>query len=112
LEQARQEATDLSERADALRREVTTLDSPAALAERAKELGMVFSGDPARLVVQPDGTVVVVGEPKPAEAPAPPPPPPADPPVNHAPGLPEDVPQQGQDSPQQGAVEPPAAGAG
>lgn len=75
LEQAKKEATDLSERADALQREVTKLGSPAALAERARELGLVFPGEPARLVVQPDGTVVVVGEPKPAEAPAPPAPP-------------------------------------
>src|SRR5437870_6919772 len=61
LEKARQEATDLSERADTLQREVTKLDSPSVLAERAKQLGMVFPGDPARLVVQPDGTIVVVG---------------------------------------------------
>jgi cell division protein FtsL len=74
LEQARKEATDLSERADTLQREVTKLDSPSALAQRAKELGMVFPGDPARLVVQPDGTITVVGDPKPAQAPAVPPP--------------------------------------
>jgi cell division protein FtsB len=73
LEQARKEATDLSERADTLQREVTKLDSPSALAERAKELGMVFPGDPARLVVQPDGTITVVGDPKAAQAPAAPP---------------------------------------
>jgi cell division protein FtsB len=73
LEQARKEATDLSERADTLQREVTKLDSPSALAERAKELGMVFPGDPARLVVQPDGTITVVGDPQPAQAPAAPP---------------------------------------
>lgn len=73
LEQARKEAADLSERADTLQREVTKLDSPSALAERAKELGMVFPGDPARLVVQPDGTITVVGDPKAAQAPAAPP---------------------------------------
>jgi hypothetical protein len=73
LEKAKQEANDLSERAATLQREVTKLDSPAALAQRAKELGMVLPGDPARLVVQPDGSVVVVGEPKPATSAAPPP---------------------------------------
>jgi cell division protein FtsB len=74
LERARQDATDLSERSDALQREVSKLDSPSALAERAKELGMISSGDPARLVVQPDGTIAVVGDPKPATSAAPPPP--------------------------------------
>src|SRR2546430_2205365 len=73
LEKAKQDANDLSERAASLQREVTNLDSPAALAQRAKELGMVLPGDPARLVVQPDGSVVVVGEPKPATGTAAPP---------------------------------------
>jgi cell division protein FtsB len=72
LERAKQESTDLSERADVLKREVSKLDSPSALAQRAKELGMVFPGDPARLVVAPDGTITVVGEPKQAPSQAPP----------------------------------------
>ena len=76
LDEAKQAANDLSERAEVLQREVTKMDSPSAIAQRAKELGMVLPGDPARLVVQPDGTVVVVGEPKAAEGPAAPPPPP------------------------------------
>jgi hypothetical protein len=75
LDEAKQAATDLSERAEVLQREVTKMDSPSEIARRAKELGMVLPDDPARLVVQPDGSVVVVGEPKAAEAPAPPPPP-------------------------------------
>jgi hypothetical protein len=84
LEDAKQAANDLSERAEVLQREVTKMDSPSALAQRAKELGMVLPGDPARLVVQPDGTIVVVGEPKVAQAPAPPPvpAPPAAPPAD------------------------------
>jgi hypothetical protein len=70
LDEAKQGATDLAERAEVLQREVTKMDSPSEIARRAKELGMVLPGDPARLVVQPDGTVVVVGEPKPAQGPA------------------------------------------
>ncbi len=72
LEQAKQEADRLAEYAAELQREVTAMESAASLAERAKAMGMVPAGDPARLVVKPDGTVVVVGEPTPVEAPAPP----------------------------------------
>jgi hypothetical protein len=75
LEEAKQEADQLAERAAHLQREVTEDESAASLAERAKAMGMVPAGDPARLVVQPDGTVVVVGEPKPVERPVPPAPP-------------------------------------
>lgn len=92
LDDAKQTANDLSERAAALQREVTKMDSPSAIAARAKELGMVLPDDPARLVVQPDGTITVVGEPKAAEGPAAPPAdssaPPADaqvPPAGQAP---------------------------
>ena len=35
--------------------------------ERAKAMGMVPAGDPARLIVQPDGTVVLVGDPTPVQ---------------------------------------------
>jgi hypothetical protein len=72
LEQAKAEADRLAERAAELQREVTEKESAASLAERAKAMGMVPAGDPARLIVQPDGTVVVVGEPKPVQAPVPP----------------------------------------
>jgi hypothetical protein len=75
LEDAKQEADHLAERAAELQREVTEKESASSLAERAKAMGMVPAGDPARLIVQPDGTVVVVGEPKPVEKPAPPTPP-------------------------------------
>ncbi|MFL6124863.1 septum formation initiator [Actinophytocola sp.] len=75
LEQAKQEADRLSERAAQLQREVTEKESAASLAERAKAMGMVPAGDPARLIVQSDGTVVLVGEPKPVQAPTPTPPP-------------------------------------
>lgn len=72
LEAAKAEADRLAERAAELQREVTEKESAASLAERAKAMGMVPAGDPARLIVQPDGTVVVVGEPTPVQAPTPP----------------------------------------
>lgn len=71
LEQAKQEADRLAERAAELQQEVTQKESAASLAERAQAMGMVPAGDPARLVVQPDGTVVVVGDPTPVQAPPP-----------------------------------------
>lgn len=72
LDQVKQESERLAERAAVLQREVTEMESAASLAERAKAMGMVPAGDPARLVVKPDGKVVVVGEPTPVEKPAPP----------------------------------------
>ncbi|MGB3444944.1 MAG: septum formation initiator [Actinophytocola sp.] len=72
LDQAKQDTERLAERAAVLQREVTEKESAASLAERAKAMGMVPAGDPARLVVQPDGTVVVVGDPTPVAPPAPP----------------------------------------
>jgi hypothetical protein len=71
LEAAKQEADRLAERAAQLQQEVTEKESAASLAERAQAMGMIPAGDPARLVVQPDGTVVVVGEPTPVQAPPP-----------------------------------------
>ena len=75
LEQVKQEADRLAEQAAQLQREVTEQESAASLAERAKAMGMVPAGDPARLIVQPDGTVVLVGEPTPVQAPPSTPPP-------------------------------------
>jgi len=92
LDTAKKEADHLAERAAVLQREVTNAESAASLAERAKAMGMVPAGDPARLIVQPDGTVVVVGEPTPAQAPAPPAPPAG----------------QGQQAPPAGQEQPPA----
>lgn len=70
LEVARTQTRDLAERAEQLRREVSALEAAPELARRAAGLGLVSAGDPARLVVQPDGGVAVVGEPDPV-APAP-----------------------------------------
>lgn len=75
LEELRQSNSQLAERSAQLQREVATAESPASLAERARALGMVPGGNPARLVVGQDGSVTVVGEPAEATKPAPPPPP-------------------------------------
>ncbi|WP_228000894.1 hypothetical protein [Nocardia australiensis] len=63
----------LSEERAALQREVEAADSAPELAARARELGMIPAKDPARIVVAPDGTVIVVGKPTPAEGPPVPP---------------------------------------
>lgn len=77
LERLRADNAALEERSEELRRQVARQESPSKLAERARELGMVPGGNPARLVVSPKGDVRVVG--KPSEAKAPPPPPPPEP---------------------------------
>ncbi|MGH4013287.1 MAG: septum formation initiator [Pseudonocardiaceae bacterium] len=69
LQNARESARDLTERSEQLGREVATMETAPELARRAVELGMVPAGDPARLLVGPDGAVVVVGEPEAAAAP-------------------------------------------
>jgi len=50
-----------------LQRDVEAGLSAPVLAQRAAELGMIPSGDVARLVVAADGTVTVVGDPVPAQ---------------------------------------------
>lgn len=122
LEEANEQTTGLSERAEELGREVASLETAPELARRARELGLVPAGDPARLVVQPDGRVVVVGEPRPAEPAAPPPPPaePADrspqqqdpaPPVDQAPQQQNPAPPADRAPPPREAAAPPAGGA-
>jgi len=66
LQSSREATRDLTERSEQLGREVATLETAPELARRALELGMVPAGDPARLVVAPDGTIVLVGDPEPA----------------------------------------------
>ncbi|EHR50429.1 Septum formation initiator [Saccharomonospora marina XMU15] len=102
LEQLRQENAGLAERSEQLQREVSHLESPSSLAERARQLGMVPGGNPARLVVRPDGSVVVVGEPSAASAP----PPSRQEQQPEQQGVPQ---QQLDDQAQAGAGEPPAA---
>lgn len=74
LQEARTRANSLTEQSESLRKQVTAMDSPAALADRAAALGLVPVQDPARIVVAPDGRVDVVGEPTAARAGGPPPP--------------------------------------
>ncbi|MFB9728394.1 septum formation initiator [Haloechinothrix salitolerans] len=66
LERMRAETAYLEERAEQLQRDVARQESPAELAEKARELGMVPSGNPARIVVSEDGKPKVVGDPRPA----------------------------------------------
>jgi hypothetical protein len=73
LQDARTDARNLTERSEGLSREVATLETAPELARRARQLGMVPADDPARLVVRPDGAVIVIGHPRPATASAPPP---------------------------------------
>ncbi|MGI8652557.1 MAG: hypothetical protein ACR2I7_07155 [Geodermatophilaceae bacterium] len=49
-----------------LRRQVAEGLSPEALAEAARELGMVAAGQPGFVVVNPDGSIVIQGTPVPA----------------------------------------------
>ncbi|RTL69231.1 MAG: hypothetical protein EKK42_07300 [Pseudonocardiaceae bacterium] len=79
LQDARTATRDLSEQSELLRKQVAALDASPALAQRATDLGMVPSKNPARLVVGADGAVTLVGEPSAAQAPPPPPAPPAPP---------------------------------
>lgn len=91
LQAARERTASLTEQSEALRKEVTVLQSPGSLADRAAAQGMVRVTDPARLVVAPDGRVDVVGEPRAAVAAAPavpPVPPAADAPAPQTPPAP------------------------
>ncbi|MGW0252571.1 hypothetical protein ACWDYH_38690 [Nocardia goodfellowii] len=73
LSDARSLNRKLSEERAGLQREVEAADSAPELAARARELGMIPAKDPARLIIAPDGTISVIGDPTPAQgAPAPP----------------------------------------
>ncbi|MBD0322928.1 MAG: hypothetical protein ICV72_06005 [Aldersonia sp.] len=67
LSAARADNQRLSEEKATLQRDVETADSAPDLAAKARNLGMIPAKDPARLVVGPDGGVVVVGTPTPAQ---------------------------------------------
>jgi hypothetical protein len=79
LEQLRAFNARQAEQAAQLQLAVTKQESAASLAQKAQALGMVPGGDPARIVVAPDGTTSLVGTPKKAQAPAPAPAPPTPP---------------------------------
>lgn len=65
LQEVRASVAELSAQSEQLRREVASLSSAPALAQRAEELGMVPAKNPARIVVDEHGAVTVVGDPKP-----------------------------------------------
>jgi hypothetical protein len=73
LEQLRGFNAKQVEQAEQLQREVTKEESASSLAQKARDLGMVPGGDPARILVGPDGSTTVVGQPKKAHGTAPPP---------------------------------------
>ena len=63
----------LLQQKEALERDVLVAQAAPALAESARDLGMIPSRDTAHLVQDPSGNWVVVGTPKPAEGVSPPP---------------------------------------
>ena len=65
--QLRGDTATLELREQQLQRAVGAMEAPGALAEKARGLGMVPSGDPAFLVLLPDGTSKIVGHPQPAQ---------------------------------------------
>jgi hypothetical protein len=73
LGSARQTTQALMQQKDSLERDVLEAQAAPALAESARQLGMIPSRDTAHLVQDPQGNWIVVGTPKPAEG-APPPP--------------------------------------
>jgi hypothetical protein len=78
VQELQQRANELADDEAALVQDVAIAESPAELADRASELGMVPATNPAFLRLS-DGAVL--GTPQPGEAPAPPEPPPAPEPV-------------------------------
>ncbi|OKH80030.1 membrane protein, partial [Mycobacterium sp. SWH-M3] len=73
LGHARQTNQGLLQQKEALERDVLEAQAAPALAEAARNLGMIPSRDTAHLVQDPAGNWVVVGTPKPAEGVPPPP---------------------------------------
>jgi len=73
LGNAREMNQALLQQKEALERDVQRAQSAPALAEAARELGMIPSRDTAHLVQDPAGNWIVVGTPKPAEGVPPPP---------------------------------------
>ncbi|OBF25195.1 hypothetical protein [Mycobacterium sp. ACS4331] len=73
LGNARQANRVLMQQKEALERDVLEAQAAPALAEAARNLGMIPSRDTAHLVKDPTGNWIVVGTPKPAEGVPPPP---------------------------------------
>lgn len=72
LGSARQVNQALTQQKEALERDVLEAQAAPALAEAARNLGMIPSRDTAHLVQDPSGNWIVVGTPKPAEGVPPP----------------------------------------
>ncbi|MBA3411262.1 MAG: hypothetical protein H0U15_10615 [Geodermatophilaceae bacterium] len=66
VEQLVQRNAELALAEQELQRQVAEGLSPEALAEAARELGMVPAGQPAFVIVGPDGAIVIQGTPVPA----------------------------------------------
>jgi hypothetical protein len=82
-----------AQQVQSLEQRVVDENTPAALADAARKAGLVPAGPPAYLVLDPDGTAVLRGEPVPAEAPPAPveaPPAPVTPPAAAEPPAGED----------------------
>ena len=73
LGHARQTNEGLLQQKEALERQVLEAQAAPALAEAARNLGMIPSRDTAHLVQDPGGNWIVVGNPKPAQGVPPPP---------------------------------------
>src|SRR6185295_2337795 len=73
LGHARQTNEALLQQKESLERQVLEAQAAPALAEAARDLGMIPSRDTAHLVQDPTGNWIVVGTPKPAEGVPPPP---------------------------------------
>ena len=71
LERARQEVSNLNDEVEQLQQDVARQESAPSLADKARQLGMVPAGVPARLVPGPDGKVTMIGDPSTAQAPPP-----------------------------------------
>ncbi len=122
LRSARTLNNALTEQKEALERDVLEAQSAPALADAARDLGMIPSRDTAHLVQDPAGNWVVIGQPKPAEG-APPPPlnfklpdekppaPPAPVPPGSRPGSHPEIPTRLNAGAVPGSVEPGGAGA-
>jgi hypothetical protein len=113
LSSARSVNDALMQQKEALERDVLEAESAPALADAARNLGMIPSRDTAHLVQDPAGNWVVVGKPKPAEG-APPPPlnsklPDEKPPAPAPPAAPPPAPKPGAPAGAPVAAGPPAA---
>lgn len=73
LGNARERNHALAQQKEALEREVLQAQSAPALADSARNMGMIPSRDTAHLVQDPAGNWVVIGDARPAEGAAPPP---------------------------------------